>query len=878
MGEVYRARDAKLGRDVAIKILRDVIFGDPDPSTGSGSARATSRADRLARFEREAQAVASLSHPNIVALFEFGTQAGAPYVVMELLDGETLRERLAAGPLPVRKAIDVAVQIARGLAAAHDKNLIHRDLKPENVFLLNDGQVKILDFGLARAVDAHPAGSGATQTIAHTDPGTVMGTVGYMAPEQVRGGAVDARTDLFAFGAVLYEMLTGTRAFQRDTAAETLTAILREDPPELARVRHDLPPALDRIVQHALEKSPTERFQTARDVVFALTSLSGSSSGVHAEVQSKDANQRTSGQWSAGRLAGIAAAIAAASALGGWWIGQRGSSDTDLRFDQFTQLTDDAGAETSPRIAPDGSSFAYAKMVGASADIFVQRVGGRQPVPVAADPNRHEKWPAFSPDGRFIAFNEGDADGGIFITGATGESERRLTDMGFNPAWSPDGKTIAFSAEEVNNPYIRNTITSLYVVDVAGGAPRLLSKEDAVQPAWSPNGRRIAAWQAIGGQRDLVTIAADGSDRVVLLNDAAVDYAPFWSPDGRYLYFASDRSGTMGLWRIAMDEATGRAAGEPEAVSVNVEASMDSPSLTADGKTMVFRSRLGSVNPAALPFDPVTERAGTPRLLMTRTGTLSPGSVSPDGQWLVLSNHGEIKEDLFVMRTDGTGLRRLTDDAARDRGPRWAPDGKSVVFYSNRGGRYSIFSIRPDGSGLTLLVPSAKADQYYPAISPADGTLLFGDDVLKTFLMRPPFPGDVSLIRPVKNVEFPGGMLQLTLWSPDGRYLSGSILSKSSGAPVGVGIYDLAAEKAIKLTDDGGQWSVPFLPDGKRVIYLTLDDKLVVVDVATGGRRVIPVSLGTAVNPESLALAPDGRTIYYGAARVEANVWMVTGK
>ena len=186
MGEVYRARDARLGRDVAIKIMPASVAGDPD---------------RLARFEREAQAVASLSHPNIVAVFEFGAQAGAPYVVMELLEGETLRERLGSGQLPVRKAIEVAIQIARGLAAAHDRNLIHRDLKPENVFLLQDGQVKILDFGLARAIEAQPAGSGATETIARTDPGTVMGTVGYMAPEQVRGGAIDARTDLFAFGA-----------------------------------------------------------------------------------------------------------------------------------------------------------------------------------------------------------------------------------------------------------------------------------------------------------------------------------------------------------------------------------------------------------------------------------------------------------------------------------------------------------------------------------------------------------------------------------------------------------------------------------------------------------------------------------------------------
>jgi serine/threonine protein kinase/Tol biopolymer transport system component len=885
MGEVYRARDPKLGRDVAIKVLPASVAGDPD---------------RLARFEREAQAVASLSHPNIVSVFEFGARDGTPFVVMELLEGETLRERLGApapaaagesgakaGGLPARKAIDIATQIARGLAGAHDKNLIHRDLKPENVFLLADGQVKILDFGLARAIDAsaQPSGSGASQTIARTEPGTVMGTVGYMAPEQVRGGAVDARTDLFALGAVLYEMLTGARAFQRETQAETLTAVLREDPTEISRFRADLPPALDRIVQHALEKNPAERFQTARDVIFALTALSGSSSATSVEsaptassAPATHAGSRTA------ILAAIPAAVAVLAGVVGWWVGRAsGSSGAPApRFDQFTQLTDESGAETQPRLSPDGASFAVVKRVGNSDDNFVQRTGGRQPLAVAADPNRDEHWPAFSPDGRFIAFNESDADGGVFIIGATGESERRLTDTGFNPAWSTDGRTIAFSAEEVVNPYIRNAETALYVVDVAGGAPRLIQpvlmgKQDCVQPAWSPRDRRIACWQAIGGQRDLVTMAPDGSDRIVLLNDAALDYAPAWSPDGRYLYFASDRGGNMGLWRVGIDESTGRTTGEPESVSVNVEAAMDLPSFSADGKSLLFRSRLESVNPAVVPFDPATERAGTPKLLMTRTGILNPTSVSPDGQWLALCNQGDIKEDLYVMKVDGTGLRRLTDDAARDRQPRWAPDGKSITFYSNReGGRYSVYSIRPDGSGLTRLLPAAGGDFYYGAISPADGSLVLNNGVYESFVVSPPFPAKESQIRRLENSAVEAGTLQLSTWSPDGRLISGGVTSKASASAIGVGVYDVGAKKAVKLNDDPGQWTVPFL-DTRRVIYVTPRNELVVVDIVTGQRRVIPVTLG-AVNTESFAIAPDGKALYFGAHRVEANVWKVTAR
>ena len=259
MGEVFRARDTRLQREVAIKVLPASFAHD---------------ATRRARFERETQAVAALSHTNILAIFDTGVHDGQLFAVTELLDGNTLRARLDTGALPTKKAIDIATQVARGLAAAHEKGIVHRDLKPENVFLLRDGQVKILDFGLATT----PTTSGGTsETLAAmTDPGTVMGTVGYMSPEQVRGQALDARTDLFALGAVLYEMLSGTRAFRGDTPADVATAVLREEPPEMASPRGDLPPALERIVRHCLERNPAERFQSARDVAFALETLSGS--------------------------------------------------------------------------------------------------------------------------------------------------------------------------------------------------------------------------------------------------------------------------------------------------------------------------------------------------------------------------------------------------------------------------------------------------------------------------------------------------------------------------------------------------------------------------------------------------------------------------
>src|SRR5271163_2674025 len=262
MGEVYRARDARLNRDVAIKVLPAAFARDPE---------------RLRRFQQEAQAIAALNHPNILAIHDFGEHEGSPYLVTEFLEGETLRDRL--GTMPLRKAIETAEQIARGLAAAHDKGIVHRDLKPENIFITHEGHVKILDFGLAKLTAAEPKDANETLTRASaTQPGVVLGTVGYMSPEQVRGQVADQRSDLFSFGAIFYEMLSGKRAFTGDSSVEVMSAILKEEPPPLTETLRTIPPALDRIVHHCLEKNPAERFQSARDVAFNIASLSDISS------------------------------------------------------------------------------------------------------------------------------------------------------------------------------------------------------------------------------------------------------------------------------------------------------------------------------------------------------------------------------------------------------------------------------------------------------------------------------------------------------------------------------------------------------------------------------------------------------------------------
>ena len=338
MGEVYRARDPRLAREVAIKVLPDSLRRD---------------SERLRRFEQEAHAVGALNHPNILAIYDVGTHGEVPYIVTELLDGVTLRDRLHDGALSPRKATDYAVQIAHGLAAAHEKNIVHRDLKPDNVFICSDGRVKILDFGLAKSSESGPQDNTVTAVEPLTGSGVMLGTAGYMSPEQVRGQTADRRSDIFSFGAVLYEMVSGQRAFRRSTAADTASAILKEDPPDLIASGRNIPVTLDRIVHHCLEKNPEERFQSARDLAFNLESMSASSdSGVVAPAPFEKQPSVRLPWWMLALVAFVVAAWAT-----WWWAHARTQSGPTVV--SFLRLSDFAGIEDSPAFSPDGKSVAF---------------------------------------------------------------------------------------------------------------------------------------------------------------------------------------------------------------------------------------------------------------------------------------------------------------------------------------------------------------------------------------------------------------------------------------------------------------------------------------------------------------------------------------
>ena len=856
MGEVYRAKDPRLGRDVAIKVLPSSFSADED---------------RLRRFEQEAKAAGVLNHPNITAVYDIGETAGAPYVVQELLDGETLRATLAGGKLSTRRATDFAMQVAHGLAAAHDKGIVHRDLKPENLFVTRDGRVKILDFGLAKLTQADSPSSTATNLPTETrgtEPGVVLGTLGYMSPEQVRGKPADARSDIFSFGAILYEMLSGKRAFHGDSAADTMSAILREDPPDLSVTNQAVPPGLERIVRHCLEKAPEQRFHSAHDVAFALEALSQTSVPL-APAPTIRVRRIPPIAW---LLAGLAVGAAIA------WLaspGRRRPASEGLPT--FRRITNIAGSEEFPTLSPDGQTVAFQNRVHGTIGIWVQRAGSRRPIDLSADCKRESSAPAFSPDGSLIAYRSLCGEGGIFVMGSTGENSRRLTSFGSNPAWSPDGKEIVFATEQVIRPYGRTSTSELWAVEVGTGKSRKVLADDSVQPSVSPKGLRIAYWALpIGGsQRDIWTIPykglASGEHPVPVTQDAAIDWNPVWAPDGRSLYFLSNRDGAMNLWRVPIDEATGKTLGEPVPERLPAR-EVGGLAVASDGRHIAYVDRQSTYAIDRLTFDAAGGLVGRPEEIYQSSQEMSDFDLSPDGKLLAFDSRGGTQDDIFMLASDGTGLRQILDDAHKDRAPAFSPDGRRLAFHSDRTGRYEIWTIAIDGSGLTQLTQSKGDTVIEPHWSP-DGkrmTITGSDNAYILPLdARGAAAGKMELIpRPTPETYF----FPFT-WAPDSKRIFGSLVTLAGRTTSGLLIYDADTRtfenRFPEVRTEG--WARRAAPLGDRFLYRD-NDGLHVADPATGA----VTSIAQQISGTFGSVACRGQVCYSARVSENADIWMRT--
>lgn len=805
MGEVYRARDEKLNRDVAVKVL---------PATYSQDT------DRLRRFEQEAQAAGTLNHPNILAVYDVGTHDGAPYVVSELLEGETLRERLDTGPIAQRKAIDYAIQVAHGLTAAHDKKIVHRDLKPENLFITKNDRVKILDFGLAKLVE--PAADIAQTDVptrkVNTEPGRVMGTVGYMSPEQVRGQIIDARSDLFSFGAVLYEMLTGQRAFRGDSTVETLNAILKEEPQEFSATDRNLAPALERVVWHCIEKRPELRFQSASDVAFALEHLSGVSSlgstatgVIAARLTSKNRERLV---W-----IGVVALLSLA-ALSLALLYLRGSS-SELSVHRLSILPPEKTflmAGQAPLISPDGKVLAFVAMDASGKSLlYVRPLDSLVPQPLAGTDGA--VLPFWSPDSRSLGFFAGGKLKKIEISGGQPTTLANAPNAR-GGAWNREGVIIFCPtppAPLFRIPAAGGEATPIHSVDMSQGfAPRWL-------PNFLPDGRHYLYLAAIRNvQRELRVGSLDSNDSKVLLS---VYSNAVYAPPG-YLIFR--REATLMAQRFDADKLA--VAGDPFPIAEDV--GFDATSYqgffsVSDNGVLVYHS--GAAGKTRFTW---IDRTGKELGIVGESADQGDLQLSPDGARLAFRRvefrTGAIS--IWLMDLARGTASPFTFEQTIDFAPIWSPDGNRIVFASLREGPPSLFQKVSNSAGneeplLKSFIPKIPYDWsrdgrfiIYGVIDPKNSWDLW---VL-------PLDGDRT---PIAFLQTDSDERQAQ-FSPNGKWVAYTSI-ESGRVEVYVRPFPAAAGKWQVSTGGGEQprWR----RDGKELFYLSADHKLMALEVNTEG-------------------------------------------
>jgi serine/threonine protein kinase/Tol biopolymer transport system component len=822
MGEVYRARDARLGRDVAIKVLPSLFSAD---------------SERLRRFEQEARAAAALNHPNILAVFQMGTYEGAPYLVSELLEGETLREQIKRGPLSVRKATDYGVQIARGLAAAHEKGIVHRDLKPENLFVTNDGRVKILDFGLAKLTQPQTSSEHDAPTLtAETEAGVVMGTVGYMAPEQVRGQTADHRADIFAFGAILYEMLAGKRAFQKPTSAETMSAILNEDPPGISQMAANIPPALQRVVHRCLEKNPEQRFQSASDLAFALDALSATSEPITSSV-SAPAKRTQNWAW----LAATGLIIVILAGLVSWWR----TPQAVPQITSVVQLTNDGVSKMGTSLASDGSRLYFTEGEDLGWQLVQVSVTGGETAPLTTTVP-HPWFQGLAPD----------YSGILLTSNAYGESPlwwqplpagaaRRLGGLEVDRASVfPDGGHIIYSK--------KGTIS---IADLDGSNPEILAKVDARTGSLttSPDGQRIrfSTYEPASDSRPLWDLDTKSHSTRQLLKGwigATQAGGGSWTGDSSYFLFTSAVGGRGDIW--ALPEKAGlfhREAAEPIRLTAG-PVSYAAPALSRDGTKIyaVGRMRRGEM----VRFDAPTQQfvpllSGIPAIDI---------AFSRDGQWIVYSSYPD--HALWRCRADGSDRLQLTypplTAVARIS---ISPDGSQVSFtgvIAGKGG--SAYAVSMQGSQPRMIAQGGDS----PAWS-TDGNELMFDVQENGFLDYEPRILD---LKSGKVSPIPDGQQKLALgWSAQGK----PIAIDADSSPWA---FDPQTQKWSELLK--GPCATSELSPGADYLYCETSDvpyhKVVRVRLSDGHaetvmeikglRRVVDEKEGT-----SLGIAPDGSVL-----------------
>jgi serine/threonine protein kinase len=814
MGEVYRARDTRLHREVALKVLAPSVAADPS---------------HLARFEQEARHVAALSHPNIVALFDIGSENGATYLVSELVDGTTLR----GVSLPVRKVTEIGAQIADALAAAHGAGVMHRDIKPDNVMLTRDGRAKLLDFGVAKLTGAAASES---VTIAQTGSHSVVGTPGYMSPEQVRGEAVDARTDIFAIGALLHGLLAGAPAFDGSTAVEVMTATLTADPPELPPA---VPPGVREIVRRCLEKNPEERFQSARDLAFALRRLTGTPVNEAAPLTAT-ARWSPSGHWIAAAALGMGV-LATAAVIQRWSAAQNAAIEPI----RLTRLTSDRRDELAPAVSPDGRSLAYLREGGSLTELLVRSFDASDPVTLVRSSSALRD-PVWSPDGNHICYS--DITRSYSCVGAAGGAPRRLLTNAWRLRMASGGDTFFVRVFD-QKPWLFRSVASAEPQRIGNAA---LSDPTAISPV-SPDGTSLVV--AAGAERWLLSLP-DGVRRREWVNEPDVHtFSIAWLPDSRHSVIAEQTMGRA-VYRVVIEDTQGTA----RRVVLHTTDHIDSITTTPDGGRIVY---------AGGPVErDLAEYSRDGKYLRTVAGS---AMLEGFPTWAPTG-------DRFVYRAGGPGqtgalwvggvaggepklIQRLPTNAASQAAI--SPDGSRIVYADRTG----IHVVSMSG-GRSVRVFASSTVSRGICWSP-DGEGIWFSDAPRRFGRVPAAGGEPTF------VDAPPGLLLDC--SPDGRWLArfgrqGYVLTATDGK----------SERGIAESDgyaSGGENVAQFGDGGKRLYFLRVDRRTIdVLDVTSGERvRTITFDIPLEDRISGFAFSPDGTRVLLTTGGDRTDLWMVEG-
>ena len=845
MGQVYRAHDCRLGRDVAIKVLPSFLSAD---------------SDRLRRFEQEARAAAALNHPNILAVFQMGTYEGAPYLVSELLEGETLREQIKRGPLSVRKAIGYGVQMARGLAAAQEKNIVHRDLKPENLFVTKDGRLKILDFGLAKLTEPQSK----SERPEGTEAGVVMGTMGYMSPEQVRGQTADYRTDIFALGVILYEMLTGKRAFQKPTSADTMSAILNEDPPAISQVSNNVPPALQRVVLRCLEKNPEQRFQSASDLAFALEALPDTSGGA---APRKYRNASIS-------LGKHKRAVAGGLVLLGLLLGAVRYSTRSLRpgkvsypkvtHKQFTF----SGDAHEPAISPDGLFVAYVlRKVGEPDKLMVQTSNG--PIVELARATELD-FPRWSPDGSEVLFSKYEPEPhemdhnpakgrGISVVSRLGGVMREIFQANYACWFAPDGSQIVTASPREYDPDFKGV---RLVNTLTGGAKEVHLSD--YSELWdidcSARAGLVLAVTSASGKSQIRTFRPDGSEESKVVETGDRIYSARWSPAGDSIYYLHGKGSTKGLSKVSIS----RTDAEPAVLADGLQTGRFF-TLSGDGSWLAYTREDHHGNLWRIDLPAAGKKAKEIRLT---SGTFSYGksNFSPDGRWIVFARGPNRDEtNVFKMPVAGGEPVQLTF-LNRATSPAWSPDGQRVAFVSNQNGTPTVWTIGANGGTAQPLERTNASNTHNQLVWRPSSDIVYQQPGNQNFLRFNDKTHEETPIIPSARAI---GFVYSPVFAPDGKKLAVQWRRDNTG------LWIISPEPYSEtLLQSGDLYPVGWSPDGRYVYAIRKGREIVRVQVATPSDVTVVTTLpGNGGN--DAGLSPDGKEFVVSLGEEKSDVWLM---